>query len=267
MNQLRNPQSAPQDFAFRRSVQGEDIAVRVFGARSTATVVPLVLYFHGGLFNCGTVQDAEPLAHALSESAVIACVDYPLAPAVRFPDTVEITFEALQWASAHAAELGADAKRVFVAGDEAGGNLAAAATLIARDRNARADAPRPLAGQILLSPLLDPSQASASMRMAADCPCREAWGEYLPFVSDAMHPYAAPIHSRRLGGLPPALIITAEKCPLRDEAEEYAAKLIAAGVPVRVRRMNKTEGGLSDPAHPHFGEVVDAVAQFIRETR
>jgi hypothetical protein len=98
-----------------------------------------------------------------------------------------------------------------------------------------------LAGQILLTPMLDPAQTSGSMRLARDCPCRAGWAEYLPFVSDAMHPYVAPMHSKRLGRLPPALIITAEFDPLRDGAEEYAVRLIGAGIAVRVRRMEQAE--------------------------
>lgn len=264
--QPHNPQASPFDSSFRLSWRGDDIAVRVFGIRARRQAMPLVLYFHGGLFNCGLLQDAEHLARAVSRVAVFVCVEYPLAPAFRFPETVEVAFEALQWASAHAAGFGADPARIIIAGDQAGGNLAAATALVARDRSAPAGTLRPLAGQILLTPLLDPHQASDSMRAATDCPCRKGWAEYLPFISDAMHPYAAPVHSMRLGNLPPALIMTAELDPLRDEAEQYAAKLIAAGVAVRVRRMEKAEGDLVSPAHPRFRAVVDAVSQFVIES-
>ncbi len=257
--------ASPQDTAFRLSWRDDEIAVRVFGARPTRKAVPLVLYFHGGLFNCGSMEDAQHFAQAVSKATVFACVEYPLAPKFRFPETVEVAYEALQWASAHAAAYGADPARIIIAGDQAGGNLAAATALVARDRSA--GKLRPLAGQVLLSPLLDPEQTSDSMRAAADCPCRKGWAEYLPFISDAVHPYAAPLHSRRLGRLPPALIITAEACPLRDEAEAYAAKLIASCVPVQVRRMEKAEGGLVNPAHARFNAVVDAVSRFVADTR
>lgn len=255
-------QAAAQDSAFRLSWRSEDIGLRVFGADSARAARPLVLYFHGGRFNCGAMQDAEHFARALSRVAVVVCVEYPLAPKFHFPETVEVAFEALQWAAAHANGLGAEAARIVIAGDQAGGNLAAATALVARDRSM----PQ-LAGQILLTPMLDPAQTSGSMRAARDCPCREGWAEYLPFVSDAMHPYAAPMHSKRLGKLPPALIITAEFDPLRDEAEEYAARLIGAGIAVRVRRMEQAEGDLVNRAHPFFGAVVDAAIQFIDEVR
>lgn len=267
MKQSRNSSASPTNSAFRLSWRNDEIAVRVFGARAGQEVLPLILYFHGGLFNCGALQDAEHLAKALSHVAVLVCVAYPLAPDFHFPETVEVAFEALQWAYAHAAELGADPARIIVAGDQAGGNLAAVAALMARDRIAPSKTLRPLAGQILLTPLLDPNQVSGSMRAAAALPCRKGWAEYIPFISDAMHPYAAPIHSRRLGNLPPALIITAELCPLRDEAEEYAAKLICAGVPVQVRRMERAEGGLVNPAHPQFRAVVEAIVQFVTKPR
>jgi acetyl esterase len=262
-----HPPISPLDRAFRLSWRNDDIAVRVYGARSGREGLPLVLYFHGGLFNCGSVQDAEQFAHALSRVAVLVCVEYPLAPGFRFPETVEVAFEALQWASAQAAGFGASAARIIVAGDQAGGNLAAATALVARDRSAPANRLRPLAGQILITPLLDPSQASVSMRQTADTPCRKGWAEYIAYMSDATHPYAAPVHSLRLGNLPPALILSAELCPLRDEAEEYAAKLIAAGVPVRVRRLEKAKGNVVHPAHLWFGPVVEMVSQFVTESR
>ncbi|HYD63583.1 MAG TPA: alpha/beta hydrolase [Noviherbaspirillum sp.] len=239
--------------------------LNVFGAVPVRNDRPLIVYFHGGVFNCGAPEDAEPLAKALSDTAVVVCVAYPLAPGCRFPDTVEIAFEALKWAAAHAKDFGADRARIFVAGDQAGGNLAAATALVARDRRALAHDLPPLAGQVLLTPLLDPVQASKSMQTVADAPCRKGWAAYLPCLSDALHPYAAPVHSRRLGSLPPALILTAERDPLRDEAETYAAKLIGAGVQVRVHRVANAAGDLVNPAHPEFATVVAAVGRFVSD--
>jgi acetyl esterase len=261
-NSPATPQAASQDSEFRLSWRSESIALRMFGSGCARAAKPLVLYFHGGRFNCGAMQDAEHFALALSRVAVVVCVEYPLAPKFHFPETVEVAFEALQWAAAHANDFGADAARIVIAGDQAGGNLAAATALVARDRSMRQ-----LAGQILLTPMLDPAQTSGSMRSARDCPCRAGWAEYLPFVSDAMHPYAAPMHSKRLGRLPPALIVTAEFDPLRDEAEEYAVRLIGAGIAVRVRRMEQAEGDLVNPRHPSFDAVVGAAIQFINEVK
>jgi len=246
-----------EQFADKES--GAAVTLRIFGKRPKPTGAALILYFHGGLFNCGTVVDADQLAQALAPSAVVVCVDYPLAPELHFPRTVELAFEALQWAWRHAAALGADASRVIVAGDQAGGNLAAAVALMARDR---AVPNRPvLKAQLLITPMLDPFQTSPSMRAAGDCPCRQGWADYLPSAGDAMHPYASPLNSRRLGGLAAALVMTAERDPLRDEAEQYAAKLIAAGVPVQIRRFDGA-GNLANAEHPQFEAMTETIAQF-----
>jgi acetyl esterase/lipase len=257
----------PLDCAFRLSWRSDDIAVRVFGARSGDEAVPMILHFHGGLFNCGSIEDTEQFAQALSRIAVFACVAYPLAPRFRFPETVEVAFEALQWAAAHAARFGADPTRIIVSGDQAGGNLAAAVSLVARDRRWLADAPQPLAAQILLTPLLDPGQTSSSMRAVVDPPCRKGWMEYLPLIRDLMHPYAAPIYSMRLASLPPTLIITAERDPHRDEAEQYAARLVGFGVKVKLCRVKNADGNLANPEHPQFHKVVGMVSRFISESR
>jgi acetyl esterase len=242
----------------------EKVGLRVFGKSEDGAARAAVLYFHGGLFNCGSVEDAAGVARALAGEAAIVCVDYPLAPKLHFPATVELAFEALQWTAAHAAEFGADAARIVVAGDQAGGNLAAAVAMMARDRGLGMDRAK-LRGQVLISPMLDPQQATQSMQKASDCPCRKAWSDYLPCASDAMHPYAAPITSRRLAGLMTALIVSAELDPLRDEAEQYAAKLIAAGVPVQMRRLQGAQGRLVQPGHPNFDQVVQIVSQFVAD--
>jgi acetyl esterase len=257
--------TSPWVTSFRRLASADEITVHVYGKRTDQAAVPLIVYFHGGLFNCGSVQDAQAIAQALAATAVIVCVEYPLAPKLHFPATVEVAFEAVQWAWTHAAKLGADPASVIVAGDQAGGNLAAAVAMMARDRGAPAGSNGKLQGQILINPMLDPQQTTDSMRAADDCPCRKAWADYLPCASDASHPYAAPLLSRRLGGLAAALIITAELDPLRDEAEQYAAKLIAAGVPVQVRRFENAGGGLANPLHPRFASVTETVAQFVAD--
>lgn len=242
----------------------EKVALRVYGKARRETALPVIVYFHGGLFNCGNVEDAAGLARRLASEAVVVCVDYPLAPRLHFPATVEVAFEALQWSAAHASTLGADARRMFVAGDQAGGNLAAVVAMMARDRGLRVDHAG-LNGQALINPMLDPQQTTKSMQAADDCPCRKAWADYLPCVSDALHPYAAPASSRRLGGLAPALIISAELDPLRDEAEQYAGKLIAAGVPVQMRRLTGIKGSPVQPGQPSFNSVVQMLSQFVAD--
>lgn len=248
---------------------GSQVHVRVFGSAQGKTsknaALPLVVYFHGGLFNCGKVEDAEAIARTLAGVAVVVCVDYPLAPKLHFPATVELAFEAVKWACSNAAKLGADNCKMFVAGDQAGGNLAAAVSMMSRDRKLAKLCDGDLKGQLLINPMLDPQQSTKSMQAAADSPCRKAWADYLPCVSDSMHPYAAPMLSQRLGGLAPALIISAELDPMRDEAEQYAAKLISAGVPVQMRRIQQAKGGLVKADNPHFAEVAQIVRQFISD--
>ena len=257
-----NAFAVPSLAQFVDKQSGATVTLRIFGKRPKSAGLPLILYFHGGLFNCGSVTDADSLAQALAADAVVACVDYPLAPERHFPQSVELAFEALQWAWGHAAAVGADAKRVIAAGDQAGGNLAAAVALMARDRSAPGGPA--LKAQLLITPMLDPFQTTPSMRSAGDCPCRQGWADYLPSAGDAMHPYASPLNSRRLGGLATALLITADRDPLRDEAEQYAAKLIAAGVPVQVRRLDGG-GNLVDAGHPQFAVLAETVSQFAAE--
>jgi acetyl esterase/lipase len=258
-----NEGSGPWQGAFRSLASGREIAVHVFGLRNQGKPkTPLLLYFHGGSFDCGSAQDAFAFAEAMAPHAVTAVVDYPAAPASVFPETADIAFEALQWAHARAEQFGALPRDIIVGGDEAGGNLAAVVAMKARDHWS-AGSRLPLGGQILISPMLDPHQTSHSMHAAGSCSCRRGWAAYLPAPGDALHPYAAPAQSKRLAGLAPALIVTAENDALRDEAEQYAAALIAAGVPVQVRRFHAVPGGLLQPQHQKFAALVSTVAQFI----
>jgi acetyl esterase/lipase len=164
----------PWTTSFKTSAQSREIGLRVFGKNSgesrTAELLPLVVYFHGGFFTCGAVEDADGIASALVEKAVVVvAVDYPLAGDTFFPGITEVAFETLQWAYDHAAGLGADGTRVMVAGDQAGGNLAAAVAMIARDRLAPTTHGIYLKGQILITPMLDPSQSSKSMKALGKC--------------------------------------------------------------------------------------------------
>ncbi|WP_428422454.1 alpha/beta hydrolase [Methylibium sp.] len=210
----------------------EPLKARVYGSRPRGSSAPLVLHFHGGAFVAGGLDSGAAIAGLLAEAgAVVVSLDYPLAPAHPFPAAVEAGHAALTWVHRHRGRLAGQSATVWVAGEEAGGNLAAAVALMARDRHGP-----PLAGQILLSPMLDPCVATASLRDAAAGPvgCRwaDGWHHYLPNVADADHPYAAPASSMRLAGVPRTLLITAQDDPLRDEALAYAQRLRDAGVEV-----------------------------------
>jgi len=224
--------------------------------------VPLIVYFHGGQFNSGSLNDVDYIAQTMAGNAIVICVGYPLAPEVHFPHTVEIVFEALQWSCSRASMFGADTTKIFVGGEQAGGNLAAVVAMIARDRGLPKNCK--LKGEILIFPILDPLQSTSSMRSAINNPCCKGWVDYLP-AKYGMHPYAAPLHSVRLGRLVSTLIITGELDPCRDEAEQYAEKLIYAGVPVQVRRMKARYHELLDRRTSQFSILADTVCGFVAD--
>ena len=214
-------------------VLNKPLDVRFYGRRPAAGTVPLVLHFHAGAFAGGSLEGGSCVASLLAEAgAVVMSLDYPLAPEHPFPAAVETGYAALVWAWKARQKLAGAGAPVFVAGEEAGGNLAAAVSLMARDQQAP-----PLAGQILLSPMLDPCLGTASLRDAeagpVGCTWADGWHKYLPRLEDASHPYAAPGSALRLTGLPPTLLITAQDDPLRDETLAYAARLRSAGLAVR----------------------------------
>jgi acetyl esterase/lipase len=203
----------------------------------------LVVFFHGGGFVAGDLDDADDFLRRLagvSHTPVVLASNYTLATVRPFPAAVEDAHAVLLWARKNKTRLGWNGRHLLVAGIEAGANLAAVCALMARDRGA----PK-LAGQILLMPMLDPGLSTSSMREMPHCidqakladGCAAAYRGYLPNAADRTHPYASPLQSSRLKNLPPALILSADDDPLRDEAEEYGAKLASFGVPTTVRRM------------------------------
>lgn len=212
----------------------------------------LMVFLHSGGFCGGDLEDADRFLQLLARAAPnlsVLAANYTLASKSPFPAAVDDAYAVLEWAVAHATELAWSGRRLHVAGIEAGANLAAGAALIARDRSGPA-----LAGQVLITPMLDPSLSSRSMRATEDdgagtlrmAQALEAgYKDYLPRAADRFHPYASPLHTSRLRQLPPALILSAENDPLMDEAEQYGARLIAAGVPTRVLRL---------PPIPRFDE-------------
>ena len=208
------------------------LGVRCYGPRHTGPGAALVIHFHGGAFVAGALDSGITVAGLLvAAGAVVLSVDYPLAPAEPFPAAAEAGHAALLWAWRTRARLAGPHARLFVAGEEAGGNLAAATALMARDRRLP-----PLAGQILLSPMLDPCLGTASLRRSAagpvGCPLADGWCQYLREYAAAEHPYAAPGRALRLADLAPALVVTARDDPLQDETLMYASRLRAAEVPV-----------------------------------
>jgi acetyl esterase len=231
-------------------VQGAEgpLAARLYLAGLAATKRDtLVVFFHGGGFVGGSIDEADDfLSHLVSadRSQVALSAGYTLASVKPFPAAVEDAHAVLLWARKNKAKLSWNGKRLVVAGIEAGANLAAVVSLMARDRGGPA-----LAGQVLIMPMLDPGLSTCSMREMPMCPdkaavqdkvagtCAAGYRGYLPNAADRTHPYASPLQSSRLKNLPPALILSAEDDPLRDEAEQYGAKLIKCGITTTVKRL------------------------------
>jgi acetyl esterase len=204
-------------------------ALRWYGAEGPVAGVPLVLHFHGGAFTDGSLDEGAPIAEALAAAgAIVASIDYPLAPAHKFPAAVEAGYAALGML---ARLRGRRARSIplYVAGEEAGGNIAAAVAMMARDRGDE------LAGQILVDPLLDPCIGTPSMRNAhageaGRCKYADGWHHYFRTPQDADHPYAAPASARRVAGLPATLIVATVGTPMRDEVMAYSTRLSAGGI-------------------------------------
>jgi acetyl esterase len=202
--------------------------------------LPVLVYFYGGGWSLGTLDTCDGVCRMITNAAgcVTVAIGYRLAPEHKFPAAVEDCHAGARWVATHAAELGADASRLAVGGDSSGGNLAAAVALLARDR----DGGPAITHQLLVYPNTDYQAGTASMREIADeyffnpSSVRWYWGMYLAKPEDGMSPLASPLRAGDLSGLPPATVITAEYDPLRDEAEQYAHNLKAAGVPAEIIR-------------------------------
>jgi acetyl esterase len=233
----------------------QPIPVRVYRP-SAEENLPVLVYFHGGGWVFGTLDTVDRPCRALAHSAecVVVSVDYRLAPEHKFPAAADDAYAVVRYVAEHPAEFHADSTRIAVGGDSAGGNLSAAVSLMARDRGGPA-----IRFQLLVYPCVDYDDDRPSVHEYAEghLLTRAAlgwfWGHYVASAEDGRHMYASPINAADLSGLPPALVITAECDPIRDQGEAYAQKLEAAGVPVEVRRY---EGAIH--AFFQMGAVIDA---------
>jgi acetyl esterase len=208
--------------------------------------LPVLAYFFGGGWVLGSLDAVDHVCRALATATpcAVASVSYRRAPEHPFPAGLEDCYEATNWLAKHASELGLDPGRVAVGGASAGGNLAAAVALLARERGA----PQ-LVFQLLVYPLLDHRAETASMREPIDPAflgprdVAWCWSHYLAEPGDGASPFASPLRACDLRGLPPALVLTAEHDPLRDEGTLYAARLRDAGVPVESLRFDGVAHG------------------------
>ncbi|MDP6377949.1 MAG: alpha/beta hydrolase [Pseudomonadales bacterium] len=209
-----------------------DIPVRIYRARgATGTLA----YFHGGGWVIGDLESHDESCRRLcaGTGANVVAVDYRLAPETRYPGAINDCFDATAWIASSDEFSGP----LAVGGDSAGGNLAAATALMARDRGAAE-----LVFQLLVYPVTNADFTTVSYRDNAEDyfltrgAMQWFWDHYVPDAGTRADPYCAPLRAPDLAALPPALVITAEYDPLRDEGEAYAAALEAAGVPVTLTR-------------------------------
>ncbi|WP_176955978.1 alpha/beta hydrolase [Catalinimonas alkaloidigena] len=234
-----------------------------------ASALPVVLYFHGGGFVFGSLDEYNGVCARLAQKtgAIIVSVDYRLAPEHPFPAAANDAYAALRWVAQHAAALGGDSTRLAVMGDSAGGNLAAVVAQMARDRHGPS-----IAYQVLFYP------ATQSLDFAT--PSHQRYGrdygitteriqwytrQYLPDTADRSRPYASPLLAKEFENLPPALVVLAGFDPLRSEGEAYAKKLQAAGVPTQlVVYETMIHGFLSIEAFDQSDEAISMTASVLR---
>lgn len=238
LDRRRRVESSPRLVIENRTVPasaGHGIPVRVYLPHGKLAGAPLVFFMHGGGMVMGSLDGGDPLAARLGEElgAVVVSVDYRLAPEHPYPAGLDDCMDALRWAAAHAERLGADPRRLVVFGGSAGGGLALATALRARDE----DGPRPL---LVMAPypMIDPTDASDSARRLPDLGTwdrannAEAWRWYL-----GGHPadgYAAPALAADLAGLPATFIDIGTEDIFLDESIDFAQRLAAAGVPTEL---------------------------------
>lgn len=230
---------------------------------------PVMVYFHGGGWVMGNLEAYDILCRKLANAGqcVVVSVDYRLAPEHQFPVPAEDAHAAVKWVVDNASELDIDPARVVVAGDSAGGNLAAACCLMARDRQTL-----DIAGQVLVYPVTDhnfdrPSYVdNAEGYMLTRHSMQWFWSQYVGDTQDRSHPYASPLRAESLAGLPAAFVVTAEFDPLRDEGEAYANRMEAFGVSVELTRCEGQIHGFlrSTDKFQAALDMVDQIGQYMQ---
>ena len=238
-----------------RTIPGPDadIPVRVYRPALTGAA-PVLLYFHGGSFVMGNLDTEHGvcLRYARAARAVVVSVQYRLAPEHRFPAGVEDCYAALSWLAANPGALGIDAQRIALGGSSAGGGLAAAVAIMTRDRGG----PKPVL-QMLIYPALDDRMTTPSINAGGQCygvtrtVVGHMWRHYLGAAGVAQSPYAAPARATDLSGLAPAYIEAGELDPVRDEAIDYAVRLLQAGISTDLRVL---------AGAPHAFDMITAAA-------
>ncbi|MEU9992654.1 alpha/beta hydrolase [Streptomyces sp. NPDC048045] len=245
------------------------LPVRFYRPRADDTPLPVLCYFYGGGWTLGSIDTCDAICRRLANATgcLVAAAGYRLAPENPYPAAVEDCRAAVRWLAGHAHLHGGDGSRLAVGGDSAGGNLAAVVSLHARDHGGP-----PIAAQLLVYPNTDYLADTESRRENSDevffnhRSVDWYWRHYLTDPAHGREPYVSPLRAPSLSGLPPALVITAEYDPLRDEGENYAERLAAEGVDTRLSRYDGmihgffAMRGVLDPA----SDALDEAAAFLR---
>ena len=225
------------------SQDGQTVKIYIMKPEQISGRPGVLLFIHGGVWIVGNFANHQRLLRDLvvGSGQIGVFVEYDSLPEARFPTQLDQSYAVLKWVAAHAGEFGADGSRIAVAGNSVGGNMTAALTLMAKDRSGP-----PIRYQVLMIPATDASVDTQSYqdfgtgRFLARAFMKYGWDLYAPAAATRDNPYVSPLRAdlRQLRGLPPALVITAENDPLRDEGEAYARKLKEAGVEVIATRYN-----------------------------
>jgi acetyl esterase/lipase len=213
------------------------VSVRIIRPAETAKALPVVMYYHGGGWAGGDKHTHDRLIRKLASkaNAAIVFVEYSLSPNAKYPVAIEEAYHAMKYIADNGRQLNLDSSRLAVAGDSAGGNMAAVMAILAKQRNG----PK-IVYQVLFYPVTDANFDTRSYHEYAlgygldRDTMKSIWDNYLPDRDARRQPMASPLQASQylLKGLPPALVITAEQDVLRDEGEAYASKLSDAGVPM-----------------------------------
>jgi len=224
---------------------GQSVKLYVMKPAQVSGKPGVLLFIHGGVWIVGNFENHQRLLRdlVLGSGQIGVFVEYTPLPEARFPTQLEQCYAALKWVARHAGELGADGSRIAIAGNSVGGNMTAALSLMSKDRDGPA-----ISYQVLLIPATDASVDTRSYhqygtgRFLSRAFMKYGWDLYAPDAKTRDNPYVSPLRAstQELRGLPPALVITAENDPLRDEGEAYARKLKEAGVKVDAIRFNGT---------------------------
>jgi acetyl esterase len=225
------------------SENGRSVKLYVVKPEKATGAPPVLLFIHGGVWIAGDFENHKRLVRdlAVGSGAAVVFVEYTPIPDAVFPTQLEQSYAAAKWVAEHGAEIGVDGRRLAVAGNSVGGDMSAALALVAKERGGP-----DIRLQVLLIPATDANFETESYRrfdtgrFLARAFMQFGWKIYAPDEVTRQNPYAAPLQAsvEQLRGLPPALIITAENDPLRDEGEAYARRLKEAGVAVTATRYN-----------------------------